>query len=109
MEELYRLSRFLELYKPVGGKADTTFFKTLEIFVGQKNELSNLVGYFDHIDLKSQGISLYQDILRLQVSYLALEGMEVLGKKNAALVLQDKTLMEIIKSVAAIRTTIVEA
>ena len=109
IEELYHLSRFLELYKPVGGKADTTLFKTLQIFVGQKKELSNLVGYFDHIDLKSQGIFLYQDILRLQVSYLALEGMEVLGKKDVALVLQDKTLMHIIKSVAAIRTAIVEA
>jgi hypothetical protein len=109
IEELYRLSRFLESYKSIAGNADTVFFKTLEIFVNQKNELNNLIAYFDHIDLKPQGISLYQDILRLQANYLAFGGIKGLNKTDPSLILQNKTLVDILNSILLIRTKIVEA
>jgi len=108
IEELYHLVSFLRSTKPEQGNPAQIFFTTLTTLIDQKNELNNLVSYFDHMDLKPEGISLYQDLLSLQASYLALDGPRLLSKNDPSLIVEDKTLADIFESISLIRTKITD-
>ena len=51
IEELYLLAFFLKSYRSTEGP-DSVFFAALSIFANQKDELNNLITYFDHVQLK---------------------------------------------------------
>ena len=107
IEELYHLASFIKSYDPADS-ADSVFFVAFNAFVNQKDELDNLIGYFDHIKLKPEGISVYQDLLVMQTKYLALDSNRLLGERDVSLLLQDKSLQEIFDSVFSFRQRIVD-
>jgi hypothetical protein len=103
IEELYHLASFLKSHN-----SDSVFFVALKVFVTQKDELDNLITYFDHIKLKSEGISAYQDLLTLQAKYLALDRDRLLRERDASLLLQDKSLQDIFDSLFSFRKRIID-
>ena len=59
IEELYLLAFYLKAYHSTDG-SDSLFFAALNAFVNQKDELDNLITYFDQVQLKSAGLTAYQ-------------------------------------------------
>jgi hypothetical protein len=106
IEELYHLSFFLQSHNSVD--QDSVFFVAFGVFMNQKDELNNLVTYFDHFKLKSEGISAYQDLLALQAKYFALDRDRLLRETNASHLLQDKSLMDIFDSLSSLRKRIID-
>ena len=107
IEELYLLASFVKSYNSTDS-ADSVFFVALRVFANQKDELDNLISYFDHIQLKPEGISAYQDLLALQTKYLALDSDRLLHEPDAKLVLQDKSLQDIFDSLFSFRKRIID-
>lgn len=108
IEELYHLASFLKSQDSISG-GDSVFFVALKVFVNQKDELDNLITYFDHVKLKPEGISAYQDLLALQAKYLALDRDRLLRETNPSLVLEDKSLQDIFDSLIAFRKRIIDS
>ena len=108
IEELYHLASYLKSHNSVNS-GDSVFFVALKVFVNQKDELDNLITYFDHVKLKSEGISAYQDLLALQAKYLALDRDRLLHETNASLLLQDKSLQDIFDSLISFRKRIIDS
>jgi len=107
IEELYLLGFFLKSYHSTDA-SDSLFFAALSAFANQKDELDNLITYFDHVQLKSPGISAYQDLLSLQSRYLAMDSKELLQESDPRVVLRDKTLLDIFDSLFSLRQRVVD-
>ena len=106
IEELSLLALFLKSYRTTES-SDSLFFAALSAFANQKDELDNLITYFDHVQLKSAGLSAYQDLLTLQSKYLALDSTKLLQETDPKVVLRDKTLQDIFGSLFSLRQRIV--
>jgi hypothetical protein len=106
IEELSLLALFLKSYRTTES-SDSLFFAALSAFVNQKDELDNLITYFDHVQLKSAGLSAYQDLLTLQSKYLALDNTKLLQEADPKVILRDKTLQDIFDSLFSLRQRIV--
>lgn len=107
IEELYHMARFaqanassVEMQKPV--------LQSLQTLINQKERVNHLIGYFDHIQLKSEGIGAYQDLLAMQTEYLALDS-QVLQEQDPLLILQNSHVQEIIELVVSVRKRIIES
>ncbi len=88
IEELYLLAFFLKSYRATDS-SDSLFFAALSAFVNQKDELNNLITYFDHIQLKLAGLAAYQDLLSLQSKYLAIDSKQLLQETDPKVVLTE--------------------
>ena len=108
IEELYHLVSFMQLYASET-KADQVFSTLFETLITQKNELNSLIGYFDHIQLKTGGISAYQELLSIQKMYLALNTDQLLQETNPSLILKNKDLQQISEAIRSIRNRIVNS
>ena len=106
IEELYLLAFFLKSYRSTDS-SDSLFFAALSAFANQKDELDNLITYFDHVQLKSAGISAYQDLLSLQSKYLAMDSKKLLQETDPKVVLRDKSLQDIFDSLFSLRQRVV--
>ena len=106
IEELYLLAFFLKSYHSPDG-SDSLFFAALSAFANQKDELDNLITYFDHVQLKSAGISAYQDLLSLQSKYLAMDSKQLLQETDPKIVLRDKSLQDIFDSLFSLRERVI--
>jgi hypothetical protein len=106
LEELYLLAFYLKSYRSTDS-SDSLFFAGLSVFANQNDELNNLITYFDHVQLKSQGISAYQDLLLLQSKYLTLNSKQLLKETDPKVVLKDKSLQDIFDSLLSLRQRIV--
>ena len=107
IEELSLLALFLKSYRTTES-SDSLFFAALSAFANQKDELDNLITYFDHVQLKSAGLSAYQDLLTLQSKYLALDSTKLLQEADPKVVLRDKSLQDIFKSLFSLRQRVVD-
>jgi hypothetical protein len=107
VEELYHLASFVKSYNSVDS-ADSVFFVALKVFINQKDELNNLIAHFDHIKLKPEGISVYQDLLGLQEKFLALDSDRLLRERDASIILQDKSLQDIFDSLFSFRKRVID-
>jgi hypothetical protein len=106
IEELYLLGFFLKSYRSTDG-SDSLFFAALIAFANQKDELNNLITYFDHVQLKSAGISAYQDLLLLQSKYLAMNSNQLLQETDPKVVLEDKSIQDIFDSLFSLRERVI--
>jgi len=106
VEELYHLAAFAQSYLPVDS-TDQVFISSVKNLVDQKDELNNLIGYFDHFKLKSKGISAYQDLLDLQKKYLALDRDKLLSETDPSILLQNDQLKDILNVIVTLRQRIV--
>ena len=106
IEELYLLGFFLKSYRSNDG-SDSLFFVALGAFADQKDELDNLITYFDHVQLKSAGISAYQDLLSMQSKYLAMDSKKLSQETDPKVVLSDKTLQDIFSVLFSLRQRII--
>ena len=106
VEELYLLASFLKSYRSPDGP-DSVFFVALSVFANQKDELNNLITYFDHVQLKPAGISAYQDLLSLQAKYLAMESERLLQETDPKIVLRNKSLLDIFDSLFSLRERVI--
>jgi len=107
LEELYHVVRFVQSYQP----ADTTtqvFLASVKTLVDQKDELNNLIAYFDHIQLKPAGISAYQELLALQRKYLALDREKLISETDPSALLQNGQLQGIFNDIISIRQRIID-
>jgi hypothetical protein len=77
IEELYLLASYLKFYRSTDGP-DSVFFLVFRTFATQKDELNNLITYFDHVQLTSAGISAYQHLLSLQAAYFEMDSDRLL-------------------------------
>ncbi len=104
-EELYHLVTIVKWYENKS-LADTTtqvVRSAIHSLLNQKQEINNLVGYYDHIKIQSKGILLYQDLLRLQKLYQTPDIDRMLNESNLTAVLQNKNTQDIFNSIIAIR------
>jgi len=106
IEELYLLAFYLKSYHSTDS-SDSLFFGALSAFVNQKDELDNLITYFDHVQLKSAGLSAYQDLLSLQSKYLAMDSKQLLQETDPRVVLRDKSLQDIFNSLFSLRERVI--
>jgi hypothetical protein len=109
IEELYLLASFVKSHH-APDRGDSIFFATLGVFASQKDELNNLITHFDHVQLKSAGISAYQELLTLQERYWAMDTDRFWSqqKTNPELVLNDKTLQEVFETLFSLRKRIID-
>jgi hypothetical protein len=108
IEELYHLAAFIKSHSTVE-KADSVFIVAFNTFINQKDELDNLIAYFDHIKLKPQGISVYQELLALQGKFLALDRDRLLQERNTSLLVKDKSVQVIFDSLFSFRKRIIDS
>ena len=106
IEELYLLAFFLKSYRSTDS-SDSLFFAALSAFANQKDELNNLITYFDHIQLKLAGLAAYQDLLSLQSKYLAMDSEQLLQETDPKVVLSDKSLQDIFDSLFSLRQRVI--
>jgi hypothetical protein len=106
IEELYLLGIYLKSYRSTDG-SDSLFFAALGAFANQKDELNNLITYFDHVQLKPAGISAYQDLLSLQSKYMEMDSKQLLQESDPKVVLRDKTLQDIFDVLFSLRQRVV--
>jgi len=106
IEELYHLVSFLQSYSK-DQNSDEVFFTILNTLVSQKSELNALITYFDHIDMKPEGISAYQDLLYLQTIYLQLDIESPSLETEPSKVLGNKSLHELFAAILTVRNKIV--
>ncbi len=108
IEELHHLASFVKSNLPVDN-ADSVFIGALKVFINQKDELNNLIAYFDHIKLKPEGISVYQDLLALQTKFLVLDRDRLLQESDASVLVKDKSLQDIFDSLVSFRKRIIDS
>lgn len=104
-EELYHLVSIVKLYENKN-LTDTTaqiVRSSLHLLLNQKQEINNLVRYYDHIKLQPKGIILYQDFLKMQAKYQSLDSDRLLNESNLSVALQDKTVRDIFDFIISIR------
>jgi len=106
IEELSLLALFLKSYRTTES-SDSLFFAALSAFANQKDELDNLITYFDHVQLKSAGLTAYQDLLSLQSKYLAMDSKQLLKETDPKVVLRDKSLQDIFNSLFSLRERVI--
>ena len=109
IEELYLLASFVKSHH-TPDRGDSIFFATLGVFASQKDELNNLITHFDHVQLKSAGISAYQELLTLQERYWAMDTDRFWSqqKTNPELVLNDKRLQDVFDTLFSLRKRIID-
>jgi hypothetical protein len=107
IEELYLLASYLKFYRSTDGP-DSVFFLAFRTFATQKDELNNLITYFDHVQLTSAGISAYQDLLSLQASYLKMESERLLQETDPKVVMRDKSLLDAFDVLYSLRKQIID-
>lgn len=105
IEELYHMTLFVQAAAQKENLSPLRM-KAVQTLLSQKDEVGNLIRYFDHLELKPEGIALYQEYLKMQSSYQALDTDRLLKEPNAVIILQDKTFNEILASIISIRKTI---
>ena len=107
IEELYLLASFIRSHDT---PRDSIFAATLRVFASQKDELGNLIAHFDHLQLKSPGISAYQELLTLQKRYWAMDTDRFLSlqETNPDLVLNDKSIQDVFETLFSLRKRIVD-
>jgi hypothetical protein len=108
-EELYHLVTIVKWYEDKS-LADTTTHvvrSAIHTILNQKEEINNLVGYYDHIKIQSKGIPLYQDLLRLQKLYQGAEVDQMLNDSNLNVILHNKNAQDIFNSIIIIRDGII--
>jgi hypothetical protein len=101
IEELYHLVSLLQTQPPL---PDSVAVNILAVVSDQSQELNNLIGCFDHVHMKQEGIPVYQDLLSLQAQYLALDRERT---NKQALKINDKRLTGIFNTITSIRTAII--
>lgn len=106
IEELYHLVTTLQNYKS-DDASNQVFFSLLSTLLDQKDELNNLISYFDHLQMKPEGISAYQELLRIQMMYLALDIGALLEETDPSKARQNKNLHELFDAIFSIRDKIV--
>ncbi len=107
VEELYHLVVFVQS-STRDENGSGLRMKAVQTLLGQKEEVGNLIGYFDHLDLKPEGILLYQDFLKMQAIYMALETDRLMKTTDLAAIQQDRNFADIMNSITSIRKTITE-
>ena len=98
IEELYHMVIYLES----SAVADSLVMQTFQILMSQRQHLNNLVGYFDHLPMKPEGIALYMDILKLQEKYQEIDPA-LLSKAIFPAARQDEPYADILASIKIIR------
>jgi hypothetical protein len=109
IEELYHMVVFAQSSPTM--TSDSLVQVRLEVakaLVNQQSQVSNLIGYFDHVQLKSEGNALYQDFLQMQAKYQALDKVRLLNLNDPSLILEDKEFQEIVSFIVSIRRKITE-
>ena len=108
IEELHLLASFI---KSRHENQDSVFFATLGVFASQRDELGNLIKYFDHMQFKSEGISVYQELLLLQEKYWLMDTDRFwsLQETNPEMVLKDQTLQDVFEVLSSIRKRIIDS
>jgi hypothetical protein len=106
IEELYHLAAFIQSYAP-SDSTNQVFISGVKTLVEQNDELNNLIGYFDHIQLKPQAISAYQELLELQKKYLGLDRDKLLNETDPSTLLKNEQLNDILNAIVALRQRIV--
>ncbi len=104
-EELYHLVTIVKLYenKNLTDTTSQVVRAALHSLLNQKQEINNLVRYYDHIKLQPKGIILYQDLLRMQAKYQTLEIDRMVNESDLIAILQDKNVKEIVDFITTIR------
>jgi hypothetical protein len=102
IEELYHLDIFVS----TEGNSKELQLKGTRVLLNQKEAVGNLIRYFDHLQLKPEGIALYQDFLKMQARYQALDAERLLKESDLSIILQDKGFNEILTSITSIRKSI---
>jgi hypothetical protein len=105
IEELYHLTLFIQT-APQQENLSPLRMKALQTLLSQKDEVGNLIRYFDHLELKPEGIALYQEYLKMQSGYQSLDADRLLKETNEMIILQDKKFNEILASIISIRNRI---
>jgi hypothetical protein len=106
IEELYLLASYLKFYRSTDGP-DSIFFLAFRTFATQKDELNNLITYFDHVQLTSAGISAYQHLLSLQTAYLKMDTEQLLQEPDPKIVMRDKSLLDTFDVLFSLRKQVV--
>lgn len=107
VEELYHLAVFVQ--SSVQDESGSGLrMKAVQTLLGQKKEVGNLVGYFDHLKLRPEGIALYQDFLKLQTKYQALDMDRLLKITDPLVILQDGNVQDVLNLIMMIRKAITE-
>lgn len=108
IEELYHLAIFVKTSTREGNHGGLQL-KAIQTLLSQRKELGNLIRYFDHLQLKPEGIMLYQDFLRMQTTYLALDTGRLMNSTDLPAIQQDPNVAAILQSVISIRNSITGA
>ncbi len=98
IEELYHA---ISALKSQELPSDSVVQNILIIVSDQTQELNILIACFDHVQMKQEGIIVYQDLLDLQTLYLTLARER--QSNNADLTPQDERLTQILNTVILIR------
>ncbi len=108
VEELYHLVVIVKSDPGAVDSARQAQQVTVRTLLNQRQALGNLIGYFDHLQLKQEGIVVYQDVLKLQSLYLKLDAKTLNGYSDQAAVLADKNVQEILSSITSLRKSIID-
>ena len=80
----------------------------LRMLLNQQSSLANLIGYFDHLTLKPQGLAVYQDFLRLQRIFLSPEISRLLKEIEPRVVITDSHFQKLVSEIKSLRGSIAD-
>ena len=106
IEELYHLVKFAQ-----SASADNDHqarLTSLKLVLDQSSALSNLVRYFDHLKLKPQGITVYQNFLSMQAKYLTSGIAGLRHETDPLIILQNKGFQELASQIVVTRRSITD-
>jgi len=106
VEELYHLVVVAQSSQPSDSLNSEMKLRALQALLSQRQGISNLIGYFDHLQLKPEGIALYQDFLMLQSKYLSLNADQLMKETDPAKILQRSDCADILNAIKGIRNRI---
>ena len=108
VEELYHLAGFIESFSSLDAGDPKIQLNALRMLLNQQSSLANLIGYFDHLTLKPQGLAVYQDFLRLQRIFLSPEITRLLKETEPMAVLTDSHFQKLVSEIKSIRGSIAD-
>ncbi len=108
VEELYHLVVIAKSDPAASDSARQAQEIAVRTLINQRQAMGNLIGYFDHLQLKPEGIVVYQEMLALQAKYLKLDAQTMNAYSDQAAVLADKRVQDIFASIVSLRKSIVD-
>ena len=108
VEELYHLVVIAKSDQAASDSSLQGQQMAVRTLINQRQALGNLIGYFDNLQLKPEGIVVYQEMLALQAKYLRLDAQTMNAYSDQAAVIADKRVQEIFASIVSIRKSIVD-